>query len=74
MHFVDRLFAAMRRVGNPVVVGIDPRPEELAAGFLERFPGERETAFAEALAALRLRCDRRRRSAGRRGQVSVRIL
>ena len=24
MHFVDRLFTAIRRVGNPVVVGIDP--------------------------------------------------
>ncbi len=39
MHFVDRLFEAMQRAGNPVVVGIDPRPDELPAGFLERFPG-----------------------------------
>ena len=38
MHFVDRLFAAMQRAGNPVVVGIDPRAEELPTGFLERFP------------------------------------
>src|SRR5262249_31363531 len=29
VHFVDRLFTAIRRVGNPVVVGIDPRPDEL---------------------------------------------
>ena len=42
VHFVDRLFAAIRRVGNPVVVGIDPRPEELPPGFLERFPGDRD--------------------------------
>jgi orotidine-5'-phosphate decarboxylase len=40
VHFVDRLFAAVRRVGNPVLVGIDPRPEELPAGFLERFSGD----------------------------------
>jgi orotidine-5'-phosphate decarboxylase len=39
VQFVDRLFAEIRRVGNPVVVGIDPRPEELPAGFLEQFPG-----------------------------------
>jgi orotidine-5'-phosphate decarboxylase len=38
VHFVDRLFAAMQRAGNPVVVGIDPRPEDLPTGFLERFP------------------------------------
>jgi orotidine-5'-phosphate decarboxylase len=42
VHFVDRLFAAMRRAGNPVVVGIDPRPEELPTGFLDRFPASRE--------------------------------
>ncbi len=39
MPFIERLFAAIRRVQNPVVVGIDPRPEELPPGFLERFPG-----------------------------------
>src|SRR6516164_4780281 len=38
VHFTDRLFAAVRRVQNPVVVGIDPRPEELPPGFLDRFP------------------------------------
>ena len=48
MHFVDRLFTAIRRVGNPVVVGIDPRPEELPAGFLDRFPANRE-GVSEAL-------------------------
>jgi orotidine-5'-phosphate decarboxylase len=42
VHFVDRLFAAIRRVGNPVLVGIDPRPEELPSGFLERFSGDHE--------------------------------
>jgi orotidine-5'-phosphate decarboxylase len=42
VHFVDRLHAAVRRVGNPVVVGIDPRPEELPPGFRERFPEDRE--------------------------------
>jgi orotidine-5'-phosphate decarboxylase len=39
VHFIERLFAAVRRVQNPVVVGIDPRPEELPQGFLDRFPG-----------------------------------
>lgn len=39
MPFIERLFAAVRRVRNPVVVGIDPRPEELPPGFLDRFPG-----------------------------------
>jgi orotidine-5'-phosphate decarboxylase len=54
VHFVDRLFAAMRRVGNPVLVGIDPRPEELPAGFLDRFPETRE-GVAQALK--RFGCD-----------------
>ena len=58
---------------NPVVVGIDPRPEELPPGFLERFPEDRE-GVAERLASVWPRGDRRRRSHGRRGQVSVRIL
>ncbi len=38
MHFTERLFAAVRRVQNPIVVGIDPRPEELPPDFLDRFP------------------------------------
>ena len=38
MHFADRLVASVRRVGNPIVVGIDPRPEELPPGFLDLFP------------------------------------
>jgi orotidine-5'-phosphate decarboxylase len=40
VNFADRLIAAVRRVGNPIVVGIDPRPEELPAGFLDRFPAD----------------------------------
>ncbi|WP_255376999.1 orotidine-5'-phosphate decarboxylase [Planctomyces sp. SH-PL62] len=39
---------AVRRKGNPVIVGIDPRPEELPPGFLERFPGTR-SGVADAL-------------------------
>ena len=38
MHFADALRAAVGRVGNPVCVGIDPRPEDLPAGFLRRYP------------------------------------
>jgi orotidine-5'-phosphate decarboxylase len=48
VHFVDRLFAAIRRVQNPVVVGIDPRPEELPPKFLERFSENRQ-GVADAL-------------------------
>jgi orotidine-5'-phosphate decarboxylase len=48
VHFVDRLFAEIRRVGNPVVVGIDPRPEELPPGFLDQFPGTHQ-GVADAL-------------------------
>jgi orotidine-5'-phosphate decarboxylase len=33
--------AAIVRVGNPVCVGIDPRPEDLPEGYLDRFPGDR---------------------------------
>jgi orotidine-5'-phosphate decarboxylase len=49
-HFAERLIAAVRRVGNPVLVGIDPRPEDLPPGFLERFPTGR-SGVAEALRA-----------------------
>jgi orotidine-5'-phosphate decarboxylase len=41
MHFADRLISAVRRVRNAVLVGIDPRPEHLPPGFLDRFPGDR---------------------------------
>src|SRR5262245_47329443 len=33
-HFADRLAAAVRRVGNPVLVGLDPRAESLPAGLI----------------------------------------
>src|SRR4051812_48104606 len=39
--------AAVRAAGNPVLVGIDPRAEDLPAGFLDRFPGDR-AGVAEA--------------------------
>jgi orotidine-5'-phosphate decarboxylase len=54
VHFVDRLFAAMQRAGNPVCVGIDPRPEELPTGFLDRFPATRK-GISQALE--RFGCD-----------------
>jgi orotidine-5'-phosphate decarboxylase len=41
MHFADRLVAAVRRAGTAVLVGIDPRPEHLPEGWLDRFPGDR---------------------------------
>ena len=39
-NFGDRLVSAVRKAGNPVLVGIDPRPENLPRGFLDRFPDE----------------------------------
>ncbi len=34
-HFADRLAAAVRRCGNPVLVGLDPRVGSLPAGLLD---------------------------------------
>jgi orotidine-5'-phosphate decarboxylase len=45
-HFADRLIAAIRRAGNPVLVGIDPRLEHLPPGFLDAFPRDRAGAAA----------------------------
>ncbi len=50
MNFADRLIAASKRVGNPIVVGIDPRPEEFPAGFLDRFPSSK-AGVSEAIQA-----------------------
>lgn len=50
MEFADRVVAAVRSKGNPVVVGIDPRPEELPAGMLDRFSPDRR-GVADALRA-----------------------
>ena len=38
-HFADRLANAVRRTGNPVCVGLDPRWESLPAGFHEKSDG-----------------------------------
>src|SRR3954469_9607789 len=51
LHFADRLIEAVRRAGNPVLVGIDPRPEDLPPGFLAKFPGASRAATAGALRA-----------------------
>ena len=48
MQFADRLFLAVRQVGNPVLVGIDPRVDDLPRGFLDRFSADRRGA-GEAL-------------------------
>lgn len=50
MHFGDRLNEAVAKAGNPVLVGIDPRPENLPKGFREKFPGGR-TGLAQAIGA-----------------------
>jgi orotidine-5'-phosphate decarboxylase len=41
VHFADRLIEGVRRAGNAVCVGIDPRPEDLPDGFLDRFSRDR---------------------------------
>jgi orotidine-5'-phosphate decarboxylase len=48
VHFADRLNAAIRKAGNPVSAGIDPRPEDLPPGFLDAFSADR-AGVAEAL-------------------------
>jgi orotidine-5'-phosphate decarboxylase len=50
VDFADQLLQAIRAKRNPVLVGIDPRPEELPQGFLERFPSDRP-GIAAALQA-----------------------
>jgi orotidine-5'-phosphate decarboxylase len=50
VHFADRLNAAVRRAGNPISVGIDPRPEDLPPGFLDGFAMDRP-GVAEGLRA-----------------------
>jgi orotidine-5'-phosphate decarboxylase len=70
VHFADRLWDAVRRVGNPVLVGIDPRADLLPEGFRDRFPpgrGGDAAAFAafsrelldvvaDRVAAVKLQC------------------
>ena len=50
MHFADRLVEGVRRAGNAVCVGIDPKPEDLPPGMLDGFREDR-AGVAEALAA-----------------------
>ena len=47
-HFADRLAAAVRRCGNPVVVGLDPRWQNLPDGLCPDDPKTDWTALAEA--------------------------
>jgi orotidine-5'-phosphate decarboxylase len=46
VHFADRLIDSVRRVGNAVCVGIDPRPEDLPPGLLDGFPEDRRGVAA----------------------------
>jgi len=50
VEFADRIVRAVKAKGNPIVVGIDPRPEELPPGFLDQF-GEDRKGVADALRA-----------------------
>jgi orotidine-5'-phosphate decarboxylase len=48
LSFADRLDAAVRRCGNPVLVGLDPRTESLPTGFLAGGDGKNPAAVARA--------------------------
>jgi orotidine-5'-phosphate decarboxylase len=48
VDFADRVVLAVRTKRNPIMVGIDPRPEELPPGFLDGFPDDRK-GVADAL-------------------------
>jgi len=47
-HFADRLSAAVRRCNTPVLVGLDPRVEQLPAGLVSARGDASGTAIAEA--------------------------
>ncbi|MHB8957520.1 MAG: orotidine-5'-phosphate decarboxylase [Pirellulaceae bacterium] len=47
-HFADRLAAAIKRCGNPVMVGLDPRFESLPASLRERCDSRNLPGVAEA--------------------------
>jgi orotidine-5'-phosphate decarboxylase len=47
VDFADQLVQAIREKRNSVLVGIDPRPDELPPGFLDRFP-ENRAGIAQA--------------------------
>ncbi|HEV3168203.1 MAG TPA: orotidine-5'-phosphate decarboxylase [Isosphaeraceae bacterium] len=50
MHFADRVIDAVRRAGNAVLVGIDPRPDHLPHSLQARFACDRR-GIASALEA-----------------------
>lgn len=47
-HFADQLAAAVRRCGNPVLVGLDPRAESLPQGMLAEDQTNSPAAVADA--------------------------
>jgi len=51
LSFPDRLAAAVRRCGNPVLVGLDPREKMLPPGMLPEARETRQQAAAEAFLA-----------------------
>jgi orotidine-5'-phosphate decarboxylase len=52
-HFADRLVAAVRRRGNPVTVGLDPRWEQLPEGLRTAAAGDFAAQAADCLAFCR---------------------
>jgi orotidine-5'-phosphate decarboxylase len=55
MHFADRLADAVRRRGNPLCVGLDPRYESLPLAVRQRFPGDSLEGVAAAYESFCLR-------------------
>src|SRR5690349_20204598 len=53
--FGDRLAEAVRRAGNPLCVGLDPRWESLPTAIRARFQGDSLARVASALEAFCLR-------------------
>ena len=53
-HFADRLTAAVRRAGNPIVVGLDPRYEQLPEGLRQ---GGSAASWAQQAAAYQAFCE-----------------
>ena len=71
--FADRLAAAVRRSGNPVLVGLDPRADMLP-GKLAPAADAGWAEIADAFAAILPGSDRRRRPAGAGGQAASGLL
>ena len=74
LAFPDRLEAAVRRCGNPVLVGLDPRAESLPQGFLAAGEEKSPAAVGRGLWRVLPRGDRRGGPAGAGRQAAGGVL